>query len=111
MVCDLGVIEDDSTHANNAVICDGAAAQNRPVTHGAEFAHGGFLVYHGVILNVGAFPDVNGADISPEHGIMPDVYILFQCDITGDDSGGSDFTMLLWAYLLLITYYRSIMEK
>ena len=57
---------------------------HRAVADGAEFADGGLVVEHAVILNVCALSNPDRAVVAPEHRAVPDIHVLFQANVAAD---------------------------
>jgi hypothetical protein len=54
-----------------------------------------------MILQIGALTDMDGANVTPKHCVMPDIHIFFQRHIAGNDGCGGDFTLLHVIFLLM----------
>ena len=71
-------------HADEGVVPHGAAVDNGVVADGAADAHTGLLVEDGAVLDVGALAYGDGSLVSPEDGVVPDVYALSKGHVAAD---------------------------
>ena len=97
---DLGIIQDDAAHADEAAVANGAAVQRDgmpdcdPVTHDdAVFvAH---AMEHAAILHIGVFTDAYGEHVATDHGVHPHAGIFTDLNIANDLGGFVDIARIV----------------
>src|SRR6185437_7352579 len=84
-------VQEDAPHTDKAVVRDGAAMENDPVTNRHSLADraGHFLidVHDGPVLDVRIGADDDGSHIATDDGVVPETGIFPDSDISHDSSG------------------------
>ena len=70
------------------MIADGAAMDDGPGADGTVIADVRGVMDHGIVLNVGAGPHLDGAVVAPEDGTVPDIHIGLQRYVSHDGGVG-----------------------
>jgi hypothetical protein len=89
---DVHAVEENAAHPDQTIILDGAAVQDRAMSHPDPGADGtGKPLVHvddGAVLDVGPFANDDRRHVTPEHRRVPDARLLAEGDVAEDDGGG-----------------------